>query len=273
MASIVEFYIACNPPLLPRGVTEVIRRVQGAEGLLEILYEPQIPWFKCVALPKQRQKITAAVQDNLFAIAEEDVDTLDVEEKTDGDVSIISDDPRMTPWSEYCSKGSNAYKFADGDVFPDPIAEAKYKTTWRGLEEHPALTFQELLKRSALLCGGDSPKDHEQFEAQTSCRVSYNTRQTLLYIGSDQSRETIELAVEKVDSMAQAYGKHWHEVLPALLPPLEVLPLAEFKEVLSHDPFEDIPCEVNSALQDSIKPTVRCLEPNPDPFGNLKSLL
>lgn len=172
---------------------------------MEILYEPHVPWFKCIALPNQRQQITAAVQDNLFAIAEEDVDTLDIEEKTDGDISIISGDPRMTPWFEYQSKGSNAYEFADGDVFPEPIAEAKYKTLWRGLEEHPALTFQGLLGRCVVLCGGDSPKDHEQFEAQTNCRVSYNTRQTVLYVGSDQSREAIELAVERLDRMAQAY--------------------------------------------------------------------
>lgn len=172
---------------------------------MEILYEPHVPWFKCIALPHQKPQITAAVQDNLFAIAEEDVDTLDIEEKTDGDISIISDDPRMTPWSEYQSKGSDAYEFADGDVFPEPIAEAKYKTTWRGLEEHPTLTFEGLLARCAVLCGGNSPKDHGHFEAQTDCRVSYNTRQTTLYVGSDQSHEAIELAVEKLDSLTQAY--------------------------------------------------------------------
>lgn len=180
-----------------------------------MLYEPDAPWFKCIALTSQRQQITAAIQDNLFAIADDDVDTLNIEEKTDGDVSIISPDPRMTPWFEYNSKGSN---FSDADVYPEPIAEAKYKTVWRGLEEYPDTTFQQLLARCSALDDRDFPHNQDQFEYVTKCTISYNLRQTVLYIGSDESRETVCMAVAKLNSIMQAYVRPPRENIPSPVP-------------------------------------------------------
>ncbi|OAA50115.1 hypothetical protein BBO_01750 [Beauveria brongniartii RCEF 3172] len=249
MAEVVEFYITCNPPLLPRGVSEVIRRVQDAEGLLEILYEPRSPWFKCIALSSERRQITAAVQDNLFAIAKDDVDTLDFDEKTDGDISIISPDPRMTSWHEYRKNWSDAYAFADCDIFPEFIAESKHKTTWYGLEDHPSATFDGLLAP----CGMDILLDAEQFQLVYKCRISYNLRQTVLYIGTDESREAI-------DTVKNAYGTP-----PKLLPLLEVIPAAEMERTASNGPFDDIPSDVNESLPRSI--TFQ------DPFNNLESLI
>ncbi|KAM3507537.1 hypothetical protein MY11210_007098 [Beauveria gryllotalpidicola] len=265
MADVVEFYITCNPPLLPQGVSEVIRRVQNAEGLLEILYEPRSPWFKCIALRSERRQITAAVQDNLFAIAEDDVDALDFDEKTDGDISVISPDPRMTSWHEYRKNGSGAYAFADGDIFPEFIAELKYKTTWYGLEDHPPATFDSLLALCATMDGSEIPLDAEQFQHVHKCRISYNLRQTVLYIGSDESREAIDKALKRLESMLQQYVKNCNGTLPKLLPPLEVIPAAEMKSPASNDPFDDIPCDVNESLPSSI--TFR------DPFNNLESLV
>ncbi|KAM3503639.1 hypothetical protein MY10362_004073 [Beauveria mimosiformis] len=253
MADVVEFYITCNPPLLPRGVSEVIRRVQDAEGLLEILYEPRSPWFKCIALSSERRQITAAVQDNLFAIAEDDVDTLDFDEKTDGDISIISPDPRMTSWHEYRKNGSDAYVFADCDIFPEFIAEAKHKITWYGLEDHPSATFDGLLALCGTMDGKETLLDAEQFQLVYKCRISYNLRQTVLYIGTDESREAIDAV------------KNGHGTPPKLPPPLEVITAAAMERTASNGPFDDIPCDVNESLPRSV--TFQ------DPFNNLGSLI
>ncbi|KAM3445466.1 hypothetical protein NHJ13734_000379 [Beauveria thailandica] len=212
MADVVEFYITCNPPLLPRGVSEVIRRVQDAEGLLEILYEPRSPWFKCIALSSERRQITAAVQDNLFAIAEDDVDALDFDEQTDGDISIISPDPRMTSWHEYRKNGSDTYAFADCDIFPEFIAELKHKTTWYSLEDHPSVTFDGLLALCGMMDDKETPLDAEQFQL-----------------------------------VKNGYG-----TLPKLVPPLGVMPAAEKERTASNGPFDDIPCDVNERLPSSV---------------------
>ncbi|KAM3543700.1 hypothetical protein ARSEF1564_003360 [Beauveria bassiana] len=263
MAGVVEFYITCNPPLLPQGVSEVIRRVQDAEGLLEILYEPRSLWFKCISLSSERRQIAAAIQDNLFAIAEDDVDALDFDEKTDGDISIISPDPRMTSWHEYKKNGSDAYAFADCDIFPEFIAESKHKTTWYGLEDHPSASFDGLLALCGTKDGSKISLDAEQFQLVYKCRISYNLRQTVLYIGSDESREAIDTVLERLESMLKEYARRGTP--PKLPPPLEVIPAAEVERTTSNDPFDNIPYTVNESLPRSI--TFQ------DPFKNLKSLI
>ncbi|KAM3553244.1 hypothetical protein ARSEF4850_007013 [Beauveria asiatica] len=270
MADVVEFYITCNPPLLPRGVSEVIRRVQDAEGLLEILYEPRSPWFKCIALSSERRQITAAVQDNLFAIAEDDIDALDFDEQTDGDISIISPDPRMTSWHEYRKKGSDTYAFADCDIFPEFIAELKHKTTWYSLEDHPSVTFDGLLALCGMMDDKEIPLDAEQFQLVYKCRISYNLRQTVLYIGTDESREAIDAVLERLESMLKEYAsshvkKNGYGTPPKLVPALGVMPAAEMERTASNGPFDDIPCDVNERLPSSV--TFQ------DPFDNLKSLI
>ncbi|KAJ6780584.1 hypothetical protein PWT90_04067 [Aphanocladium album] len=255
MTEYVEFYIACNPPLLPQGVSEVIRRVQESEGLLELLYEPDVPWFKCIALATQKAQITANVQDNLFAIADEDVDAFDGEQQTDGDVTIISPDSRMTSWSAYQAKGGGAYTFADADVFPEPIAEAKYKTTWRGLEAYPPATFESLLLRCHTYGDNTIPREHDKFEAVVRCQISYNTRQTLLYVGCDTSRQILNTTIEILDKMVQVYNRNWEGNLPTLPSICEAAPAVVTSHTpISDDPFGLIPAAVNANLQSSMVP-------------------
>ncbi|EGX94020.1 hypothetical protein CCM_02291 [Cordyceps militaris CM01] len=241
MVEIIEFYIASNPPLLPQGVSEVIRRVQDAEGLLEILYEPHVPWFRCVSLPGYQRHITTAVQDNLFAIADEDVDTLDIENQGNGD-------------SEYVGRGSKAYTFADGDIFPADVAETKFKTAWRRLEEQPGATLQDLLDRVS--------QTIEEFESLTKCTILYNSRQTAVYIGSNESPDLVNWTIDRLDDMMDHY-----DVLSNLRSIREALPAAVTEPVpVSRDPLDDIPARVNASLPDSVAPWA-------DPFKNEESLI
>ncbi|TQV99723.1 hypothetical protein V2A60_005171 [Cordyceps javanica] len=261
MVEVVEFYIACNPPLLPRGVSEVIRRVQVNEGLLEILYEPHVPWFKCIALPSHQKQVTVDVQDNLFAIAEEDVDVLGLEDEgahTEGDVCIVSPDPRMTSWSEYRRRGSDAYTFADGDLFPEAIAEANFKTAWHGLQEYPDATLTGLLEHAE--------QSLEQLQSLTKCQILHNALQTVVYVGSDESRDIIMTAIELLDGMAQEYVENQHTRLVELLSHRQAHAADATPPPAGNDPFDDIPTYTNAELGDSISSWS-------DPFKNNESLI
>ncbi|OAA67557.1 hypothetical protein ISF_03733 [Cordyceps fumosorosea ARSEF 2679] len=246
MADVVEFYIYCNPPLLPQGVSEVIRRVQDTES---------------------RSSVTTAVQDNLFVIADEDIDALDPDADyespladSDVDVSVISPDARMMPWAEHRRR---SHTYADADVYPVLITEAHHKTAWRGLEYlHPDVTFAGLLAHAG-------HADEHRFAAETGCLVSYDVRQTVVYLGSDEGQERLDSAVERLESMTKQYVEH-KERAPQLLPPLPIFPAAEWAAVVaaaaSHDFFDDIPADIKASLPDSVVPWT-------DPFKNDESLI
>lgn len=161
-----------------------------------------MPCFKCIVRSGYEQQIYATIQDNLFAIAEDDIDALDAEDDTGADISILDPDSRFAPWSEYTRAGSEAYEWADGDVFPEPIVESSYKTVWRGLQQRTNIRFEQLLDRCHKLLGylAASPTP-EQFENSTECQICYNSHQNILYIGSDKNKEDIEQIVEKLNAL------------------------------------------------------------------------
>lgn len=172
---------------------------------MEVLYEPHIPWFKCIAFACQKPHVTAAIQDNLFAIAEEDVDALDFEEPTEGDVTILSPDPRMMSWHDFVTNGADAYTYADADLFPELVLEFRYKTMWRALERFRHATLEILLLKCREYGDDSIPHTVEQLAAVTGCQMSYNARKTMLYIGADDSSDTVQAAIEKLDAMARVF--------------------------------------------------------------------
>ncbi|KAI9171313.1 hypothetical protein HJFPF1_00795 [Paramyrothecium foliicola] len=227
MAKYVEFYIGCNPPLLPNGVQHVVRGVTAAVRPLlqqnetfEILYEPDVPWFKCISPLKHQTTLTNAVQDTMTGILESETGLINMESRNIDaknflefealpDVAILSTEPRVIPWL-VCE----ATKALDANLYHDfrypNILQTMdcHKAIWRGLEAHPGLTLTMMLKTlqrvwpHIIEFEDDTEKTLEKI---LGCINSTNLAANLVYIGCDPAIGDLEVAVQKLNTMLQVY--------------------------------------------------------------------
>ncbi|UNI14691.1 hypothetical protein JDV02_001293 [Purpureocillium takamizusanense] len=208
----VEFYVTCNPPLLPRGVSSVVQATEDAHPdgqVLEILYEPDIPWFKLITVGQHQQTITRFVQQQLLAIVEEDTNLFDPEQRQHEDasqaafvdVTILEDEPRILPWARLEGELDSGSRSFDAHQFPADIASLKHQTTWRGLEEpgwdFPA--FFHTLETHWRHAG--APTCISDLEALIRCQVTHNMAGNLAYVGSDINQDTLDRAISTLDSL------------------------------------------------------------------------
>ncbi|KAK5990541.1 hypothetical protein PT974_08810 [Cladobotryum mycophilum] len=210
----VEFYITCNPPLLPSGVEYVIQQTQDlvdAAILPEILYEPDVPWFKCIAATGNKEKINEVIQETLLSILEEETSAIDtnitslidvIDNVAQPDIDILAEDPRVMTWSNYKSQdGGFIYSF-NKYRFPETMMPLNFKTTWRGIEEWSGGTLENLLVIfSRLVKDKSTPITPDEFGELTNCQISYNMKESMIYLGTDESVETLQLATRKLQNL------------------------------------------------------------------------
>ncbi|KAL7803736.1 hypothetical protein V8C44DRAFT_369438 [Trichoderma aethiopicum] len=213
-SGVVEFYITCNPPLLALGVKDLVESVQLAcqDELFEILYEPDIPWFKCITMAEHQNKVTETIQFLMHDLLDAEVDQLNFNAIEDMDVQEgtvhpdvlqkVPENPRIIAWLLYKSLGDDIYDAFSEHQFPVTMAKIPHKSVWRGLQNSSGVSIDTLLSRFSVLSKSkDAPVTANDFAFSTNCEISYNLRGELVYIGSWESMEAVESTVRKLNSM------------------------------------------------------------------------
>ncbi|KAF3075483.1 hypothetical protein CFAM422_002370 [Trichoderma lentiforme] len=210
---VVEFYITCNPPLLPLGVKRIIESAQSAcqDKLLEILYEPEIPWFKCITVTEYQSRVSDIIQHLLHKLLKKEVRPLDfnvadtdVREGTfhPDVVSRETNEPVIIPWVVLKSLGSDIYQDFEEYRFPAILGQLPFKTVWRGLQNSTGVSIDTLLSVfSRVSKSENAPNNVVDFAFHTNCEMSHNLRENLIYIGSWQSMDLVDRAVRRLQTI------------------------------------------------------------------------
>ncbi|KAG5982591.1 hypothetical protein E4U55_001697 [Claviceps digitariae] len=199
--SLVEFYVSCNPPLLASGVQHFIQELQNApfqkEGtkVLEILYEPSGPWFKVITYEVFKSEVTDAIATLLAAITEENTRPLEQPEEY-ADVHTTS---LAIPWSAFSTSSTYQTDFVPWQ-FPVTMQELAFKTIWP--RKFLVFNLEDMLHMLSRLNGSQTEDPTVgSLDPLLSCTVSSNLRKTMLYIGTNSSRETLDNAHKILDSL------------------------------------------------------------------------
>ncbi|RDA94195.1 hypothetical protein CP533_6575 [Ophiocordyceps camponoti-saundersi (nom. inval.)] len=213
-----EFYVTCNPPLTPEGVSSVVAAIKDIledEMEFEILYEPEIPWFKVVSSPIDKKLISDTLRKLLQSVVEEDADLVDPDQQqqheTPVDVKIMTEDSRVMPWSTH-DAAAHDYHSRPDLYFPESMISLPQKRLWRGLETTDGWNIDMFYHRLKLrwdhLGNWNSPQG--ALLELLQCQISWNIRANLLYVGSDQlTPEAFEKAIRKLDNLLDVASYDW----------------------------------------------------------------
>ncbi|KAF4978082.1 hypothetical protein FZEAL_5472 [Fusarium zealandicum] len=216
MAGFVEFYISCNPPLLPGGVSLVVSKVYNAleSKVIEILYEPEVPWFKVITVVEDQAEVTEWVQYQLEQLLEEETGPVDEDpgqedDDTVGntsvrtDVEILAEVPHLIPWPLlYDEQQDGSLLKYDAWRYPEDIKKFPHKTVWRGLERLNRLTISDFLAKYDFLRSASDPElSLEKFAELANCQMSHNLQGNLVYIGCDTGSLGLEAVTHKLDNL------------------------------------------------------------------------
>ncbi|KAF5698306.1 hypothetical protein FGLOB1_12163 [Fusarium globosum] len=209
---IVEFYVSCNPPLLPKGVALIFARVEERNdlGIFEILYEPETPWFKLIALRASQHEITNWMHSQLEELMESEADAVIRDEDEDDlgasviqpDVEVLVEDPHIIAFPSLQTILKDTLSQYDAFRYPATIKTLPYKTLWR-VPESSGVTILQILSNYESL-GSVLPlgPSVDSLQTLTKCVITYNFQGSLLYIGSSESEHALGVAKLKLDTLA-----------------------------------------------------------------------
>ncbi|KAH7328908.1 hypothetical protein B0I35DRAFT_473565 [Stachybotrys elegans] len=211
----VEFYVACNPVLLPRGVGHVIRTVSKALQLsddVEILYEPDCGWLKCISPAGHKEKLISAIAETLSGLFEEETAPIDPDDETrqstqaddvPSDILILGEEPHLARWVESNLAQADGVLLEDYNDyrFPQIFQGKKFRAQWRGLEEI-GLSFSDFLIEMNRAIS-DAPANHEELEAELGCSISHNLNGDLLYLGTNPGLGVLDRAVSVLNDVSR----------------------------------------------------------------------
>jgi hypothetical protein len=197
--------------------------------LLEILYEPEVPWFKIIGPKSHRLTVTDAVQTALEAIGKDDVSLLDTDaiaehefdERTDKeDVQIVRETQRMISWIAYEKRRPVPLYAFNEFRFPEGMSQAKHKQVWRAPEG-----IEKILKAAALSwVASEMPLSVVEMEQYfDGCQVSYSLRERVLYITSgEDTSDNVTRVINKLEAVVRVvvglYPMCAQNSLKALIP-------------------------------------------------------
>ncbi|PHH79883.1 hypothetical protein CDD82_2108 [Ophiocordyceps australis] len=236
-----EFYVTCNPPLLQHGVRHVIQSTTQAltDKIIEMLYEPEIPWFKVITLVQHRQLVKDFIHRLLLQITEEDSELLSYNQATtyaELDSSLHS--LRILPWSEMQHGLSARIALYDCHRFPEDMQPLTYKTVWRGLEACNGWKLDMLLAIISSQWGHmGAPSCTQDLDSLLQCTISHNLQSTMVYLGTSQSAATLDKAIKVLDNLLRlaVYASHsWkHSQICHLMDNSNQLRLVRYDNVLA----------------------------------------
>ncbi|PHH88197.1 hypothetical protein CDD83_7856 [Cordyceps sp. RAO-2017] len=211
---LAEFYVLCNPPLAPTGVNFVVRHVKEFfvdDEVLELLYEPEIPWFKLITFKSNQSRVSHFICQVLLTVVENDSDLPDMDlvhrargpdDQLPLDIKPIG--PRICAWSRLQTSFGDADDLFDAHRFPADMAALPSKDVWRGLESTGGDTIHSMLDRLVLdpiWRDAGAPGSIPELENLLGCQVSHNGKGNLVYIGSRLGRLTVENAIQTLDNL------------------------------------------------------------------------
>ncbi|KAK2606137.1 hypothetical protein QQS21_003420 [Conoideocrella luteorostrata] len=171
------------------------------DELFEILYEPDVPWFKVIALLSLQEEVTRTIEAILLEIVEQECGQLDTQVASAG-VRVGGDtQSRVMPWSTFeispYEPGIEQYQF------PVAFVDYCFKAAWTSLEDIPNWHLNHFLTT----LGHHNPcmdfGSIESLKKLLGCDISYNAKQTRLYIGCNSGQQVVEDAVVTLDNLLQ----------------------------------------------------------------------
>ncbi|KOS18669.1 hypothetical protein ESCO_000882 [Escovopsis weberi] len=120
--------------------------------------------------------------------------------ESQADVDIVATDPRVLTWASFKTRGEDFFRAFDQYSYPESMRDLKFKTTWRGIEEWEGGTFEKLLAAfKSLVKDENVPLLAEDFAHWAKCQaVSFNMKEDLVYVGSDESETAVQNAINKL---------------------------------------------------------------------------
>ncbi|KAF4951127.1 hypothetical protein FGADI_7742 [Fusarium gaditjirri] len=211
--NVVEFYVSCNPPLLPKGVALIFANVEERKddlGILEILYEPEIPWFKLIVPGASQREVSDWMHSQLEGLIESEADGVIRDEDEDGlsasaiqpDIEVLVEEPHIIAFPSLQTIPKDILNQYDEFRYPNTIKALSYKTVWR-VPESSGVTIMQIFSNYESL-GSVSPfgPSIESLQFLTKSVITYNFRGSLLYIGSNESEQALRVATQKLDTLA-----------------------------------------------------------------------
>ncbi|KAF9771494.1 hypothetical protein IL306_010866 [Fusarium sp. DS 682] len=231
---IVEFYVSCNPPLLPKGVALIFASVEEKknglvsivkispqlyqyiifltiQGIFEILYEPEIPWFKIICQGTSQREISSWMHSQLEELVEneagaiiQDEDEVDIGTfDTQPDIEVLEEEPHIIPFPSLRTIPKDILDQYDEFRYPDSIKDLPYKAVW-SVPESSGVSITQILSNYESL-GSISPSGPsiDSLQALTNCALTHNLQGSLIYIGSDKSEQALLTVKQKLDNLAK----------------------------------------------------------------------
>lgn len=218
----VEFYVSSNPPLTPAGVQDVTNGMMQELGigpdpaLIELLYEPEVPWFRLITKNSNRLEVTQRLDKFIIDIGGEEVAAVDADDEEDErsrnqrgkrvDVDIVEEgNPRMIPWVTHEDQTLfNAGMFPAR--FPDTVAPLRYKAIWRAYEQTGFENMNQFLDKAMEVFGisDDNPWILDDLGGHLGCVLTSNLQQTVLYLGKNQDMPIVTKALETLNELAKS---------------------------------------------------------------------
>ncbi|KIL94935.1 hypothetical protein FAVG1_01866 [Fusarium avenaceum] len=137
MEGYAEFYISCNPPLLPNGVSLIIADLMKEleSMVIEVLYEPEIPWFKFITSVEHQLEVSRWMHsrlDNLLTAEAGEVDAnqdeSDLEFKGRSDIEILTETPHIVSYPELQDILKDILQEYEPFRYPEHLKPLPYKT-------------------------------------------------------------------------------------------------------------------------------------------------
>lgn len=177
---------------------------------MEILYEPEIPWFKIITAQEHQEEIAHRIHSFLELLLEEETDVIDenqpgdlaIDPKTRADVDLVTETPQIIPWSLYQHNKCADTSDYDEHRFPAQLEPLAFKTVWRGLESADGLSISDLFAKFDFLWAHPGQTSGlQKLGAHVNCQFTHNMRENLVYIGSDKEMECVRDAVRKLENL------------------------------------------------------------------------
>ncbi|KAF4990889.1 hypothetical protein FGRMN_8198 [Fusarium graminum] len=213
MEGYVEFYISCNPPLLPNGVSLIVTDLVKDLGsvVIEVLYEPEVPWFKFITAVEHRLEVSRWMYSRLDKLLVAEAGAVDDKNSGTGlerprsrsDIELLTKKPHVISYPELKNTHNDAFQDYEPFRYPEHLKYFAYRTVWRSPALYEGVTVAKLLsKYEALWPGSPANSSIEDLGELTKCQISHNLQGSLLYIASDESPQALEAATRKLDTLA-----------------------------------------------------------------------
>ncbi|KAF4335263.1 hypothetical protein FBEOM_10913 [Fusarium beomiforme] len=212
--TITEFYVSCNPPLLPKGVASIFANVEERKndlGIAEILYEPGIPWFKIICQGTSQREISSwmhslleeLIENEAGAIVQDDDEDAIVALAIQPDIEVLVEEPHIIPFPSLQTIHKDIVDQYDEFRYPYSIKNLTYKAVWSVPELCGASITQILANYESLGPVSPSGPSTDSLQALTSCTLTHNLQGSLIYIGSDKSEQELFDLKQKLDTLAE----------------------------------------------------------------------